>query len=56
MISVVVPDALVPGIVETIIQANQTGKPGDGKVFVIPISDAIRVRTEESGDTALDEA
>jgi nitrogen regulatory protein PII 2 len=56
MISVVVPDALVAGIVETIIKANQTGKPGDGKIFVMPVSDAIRVRTEESGDTALDEA
>jgi nitrogen regulatory protein PII 2 len=49
MVTVVVPDDRVSCVVETIINTNQTGKPGDGKVFVLPLSDAIRVRTGESG-------
>jgi len=49
MVTVVVPDDRVSCVVETIINVNQTGKPGDGKVFVVPLSDAIRVRTGESG-------
>lgn len=52
---VVVPDDLVDKTVQTLIQVNQTGKSGDGKVFVMPCQDAIRVRTGESGDTVLDE-
>ena len=40
--------------IETIIEANQTPEPGDGKIFVIPIIDAIKVRTGESGDISLD--
>jgi len=39
--------------IDTIISTNQTGKPGDGKIFVTPISDTIRVRTGEEGDEAL---
>jgi nitrogen regulatory protein PII 2 len=53
--SVVVPDKLVPRTVKTIIQVNQTGKSGDGKIFIMPVHDAVRVRTGESGDTVLDE-
>ena len=49
MVTVVVPDEQVSCVVETIINTNQTGKPGDGKVFVVPLSDAIRVRTGETG-------
>lgn len=49
MVTVVVPDDRVSCVVETIININQTGKPGDGKVFIMPLSDAIRVRTGESG-------
>ena len=37
-------------VVETIIEVNQTGKPGDGKIFVLPVADAVRVRTGEKGD------
>ena len=51
----VVPDGLVETTVKTIIDANQTGSPGDGKVFVLPVLDAIRVRTAETGDVVLDE-
>jgi len=56
MLNVVVPDELVHSVVRTIIESNQTGHPGDGKVFVMPVLDAVRVRTGESGETALDES
>ena len=49
MVTVVVPDDQVKCVVETIISTNQTGMPGDGKVFVTPIGDAVRVRTGETG-------
>lgn len=55
MLTIVVPDAMVDLTVKTIIEVNQTGSPGDGKIFVLPTSDAVRVRTGESGDAALDE-
>lgn len=55
MVSCVLPDTLVPKAVEALISANKTGKAGDGKIFVLPVSDAVRVRTGESGDTVLDE-
>jgi nitrogen regulatory protein PII 2 len=53
---VVVPDRLVDKTVETIISVNRKGKSGDGKIFVMPVLDSIRVRTGESGDPVLDEA
>ena len=49
LVTVIVPDKQVKCVVETIINTNQTGRPGDGKVFVVPISDAVRVRTGETG-------
>jgi nitrogen regulatory protein PII 2 len=52
---VVVPDRLVPKTVKTIVAVNRTGKSGDGKIFVMPIADSVRVRTGESGDSVLDE-
>ncbi len=52
---VVVPDNLVPKTVQTIIDVNRTGKSGDGKIFVLPVADSIRVRTGESGDLVLDD-
>jgi nitrogen regulatory protein PII 2 len=52
---VVVPDDIVNKTVKTLIQVNQTGKSGDGKIFVMPVLDAIRVRTGESGEAVLDE-
>jgi nitrogen regulatory protein PII 2 len=55
LLYVVVPDKLVKTVIDTIIQINQTGKPGDGKIFVLPVLDAIRVRTAETGDQVLDE-
>jgi nitrogen regulatory protein PII 2 len=56
MITVVVPDNLADKTVSVIIAANQTGKSGDGKVFVLPVLDTVRIRTGESGNDALDEA
>lgn len=52
---VVVPDELVEKTVKTIIRVNKTGKSGDGKIFVMPCYDAIRVRTGERGDIVLDD-
>jgi nitrogen regulatory protein PII 2 len=53
---VVVPDKLVEKTVKTIIRVNRTGKSGDGKIYVVPCQDAIRVRTGECGDDVLDDA
>lgn len=55
MISIVVPDKLVKKAVSAIIFANRTNKPGDGKIFVLPVYDAVRIRTGETGDETLDE-
>jgi nitrogen regulatory protein PII 2 len=52
---VVVPDKLVQKTVKTIMDVNHSGKSGDGKVFVLPVADAIRVRTGEAGNQVLDE-
>jgi len=53
--SVVVPDKLVSKAVKTIIEVNKTGKSGDGKIFIMPVHDAVRIRTGETGDAALDD-
>lgn len=55
VILIVVPGELVERTVKTIIRVNQTGKPGDGVVYVMPCLDAIRVRTGESGEAVLDD-
>lgn len=55
MICVVTPDAMVQKVVKTIIDVNQTGNPGDGKIFVMPVREAVRIRTAERDDAALDE-
>jgi nitrogen regulatory protein PII len=52
-IEVVVADEVVGRVVEAIVKAAKTGKIGDGKVFVLPIEDAVRIRTDERGDGAL---
>lgn len=52
-IEVVVPDSAVERVVNLIIGAARTGHIGDGKIFVLPVSDAIRVRTGEKGEAAL---
>ncbi len=52
-IEVVVPDANLEQVLESIIQAAQTGQVGDGKIFVSDVSQAIRIRTRETDDAAL---
>ena len=53
MISVVVEDADVPLVVGIIMKVSRTGKYGDGKIFVVPTEDAVRIRTGETGNTAI---
>jgi nitrogen regulatory protein PII 2 len=53
MLIIIAMDSDVPPIVQTLIDANQTGRHGDGKIFVCPLISAIRVRTGEQGDDAL---
>jgi nitrogen regulatory protein PII 2 len=53
MIYAVVEDEDVPKVVETIIRTNQSGHIGDGKIFVCPVEDAVRVRTGENGEQAI---
>lgn len=55
LLLVVVPDALAPAVVDAIMTVNKTGNPGDGKIFVLPVKDAARIRTGECGDAVLDE-
>jgi nitrogen regulatory protein PII len=53
MVDVAVTDDLVGKTVDAIKTAAKTGKIGDGKIFVIPIEEAVRIRTDESGDGAI---
>ena len=53
MIEVAVSDDLAEKVVDKIIEAAKTEKIGDGKIFVLPVEDAIRIRTGEKGDEAL---
>jgi nitrogen regulatory protein PII len=52
-VEVVLPDKLVAEVVEAVVKAAKTGKIGDGKVFISPIENAIRIRTEETGEKAV---
>ena len=52
-IEMVLPDAQIDQAVEAILKAAKTGKIGDGKVFVIPVTEAVRIRTNERGDEAV---
>jgi nitrogen regulatory protein P-II 1 len=52
-LEIFVPDEMVTNVVETIGKAAHTGRIGDGKVFVMPIDDAVRIRTGERGPNAL---
>ena len=53
MISWIVEAAHVEPLIQAIIEANQTGQLGDGKIFVLPVEDAVRLRTNERGVEAL---
>lgn len=52
-IEIILADGMVAAAVEAIVKAAKTGKIGDGKVFVSPVENAIRIRTEETGDKAV---
>jgi nitrogen regulatory protein PII len=52
-IEVVLADSMVTSAVDAIVKAAKTGKIGDGKVFVSTIDNAIRIRTEETGEQAV---
>jgi nitrogen regulatory protein P-II 1 len=52
-IEIVIKDSLVPEIVEAITAAARTGKIGDGKIFVTPVDEAVRIRTGERGEDAV---
>jgi nitrogen regulatory protein P-II 1 len=53
VVEVAVPDELTDKVIDTIVNAAKTEKIGDGKVFVLPIEQAIRIRTGEQGEEAL---
>ena len=53
MISIVVEDADVPLVVGIIMKVNRTGNHGDGKIFVLPVDGAVRIRTGETGVAAV---
>jgi nitrogen regulatory protein P-II 1 len=52
-IEVVVPDKLMESAIDAIVKSARTGKIGDGKIFVSPVEEAIRIRTEEKGEAAV---
>jgi len=53
LLDIVVSEVPVEKVVDTIINTNRTGNKGDGKIFVLPIADALRIRTGERGDAAI---
>lgn len=52
-VEVVVPDLAVERVIDAIVREARTGNIGDGKIFVIPVEEAIRVRTGERGEVAV---
>jgi len=52
-IEVVVPDGRVADVIQAIVTSAKTSKIGDGKVFVLPVEEAVRIRTDEKGEKAL---
>ena len=52
-LEIVVEDSMAERVVEAIAAAAQTGRIGDGKIFVIPVETALRIRTGETGDDAV---
>jgi nitrogen regulatory protein P-II 1 len=52
-VEVVVSDTMIGQVIETILKAAKTGRIGDGKIFVVPIEEAVRIRTDERGEAAV---
>lgn len=52
-LEIVVGDDIVSKVIDSIVESAQTGKIGDGKIFVLPLEEAVRIRTNERGEDAL---
>ena len=52
-IEIAVEDGRVPALLQELLRATRTGRAGDGKIFVLPVDDAVRIRTNERGRDAL---
>jgi nitrogen regulatory protein PII len=52
-LEIIVADSMLEKAVAAISSAAKTGKIGDGKIFILPIENAVRIRTEETGDSAI---
>ena len=52
-IQILVPEDKVPQVVETLVKTARTGKIGDGKIFIVPVEEVIRIRTGEKGADAI---
>jgi len=52
-LEIIAADGLVPKVIETIETAAKTGRIGDGKIFIIPVEEVIRIRTGERGEAAI---
>lgn len=53
VLTAVVPEEVLAEVVEAVIAVNRSGKPGDGKIYVLPVRDAVRIRTGESGEKSI---
>jgi len=52
-VDVVVPDSMVSDVIDAIEKSAKTGRIGDGKIFVVPVEEAVRIRTGERGEDAI---
>jgi len=52
-IEIATTEAVVPKAIEAIVKTGQTGKIGDGKIFVVPLDEVVRIRTDERGEIAI---
>jgi nitrogen regulatory protein P-II 1 len=52
-VEIVVPDGLVNNVIDAIERSAKTGRVGDGKIFVVPVEEAVRIRTGERGEDAI---
>ena len=52
-LEIVVPEEMVDRVIETILKSARTGKIGDGKIFVVPVEEVVRIRTAERGEEAI---
>ena len=52
-VEIVVPDSMVGDVIDAIEKSSKTGRIGDGKIFVVPVDEAVRIRTGERGEDAI---